>query len=94
MNEYLTWEFLANFAGVVTAVTILIQFLKLPLDKFLKVPTRFWVYGMSTILLFITEYFTKGIVLAQIPLILLNGVLVAMSAMGTYELTFKKLENK
>ncbi len=94
MNEYLTWEFLGNFAGVVVAVTILIQFLKLPLDKVWKVPTRFFVYGISLVLLVAVEYFTKGIVVDQIPLLLINAVLVTISAMGAYELTFKKLEEK
>ena len=94
MNEYLTWEFLGNFAGVVVAVTILIQFLKLPLDKVWKVPTRFFVYGISLLLLVAVEYFTKGIVVDQIPLLLINAVLVTISAMGAYELTFKKLEEK
>lgn len=92
MNEYLNWEFLASFTGVVTVVTLLIQFLKLKLDKVWKIPTRFFVYGMSIVLLFTVEYFTKGLAIDQIPLILLNGVIVTITSLGTYEVSFKKLE--
>lgn len=93
-NDYLTWEFIGSFAGMIAVVTLLIEFLKLPLDKVWKIPTRFLVYAISVVLLFVTEYFTKGITVDNIPLLLLNGVLITMASMGLYDGVVKKIEDK
>lgn len=91
MNEYLTWEYLSSFAGIVAAVTLIIQFTKMPLDRIWKIPTRFVVLIISVALLFAVEWVTKGFVEPEkIILLLLNGIVVSMASMGAYEVTFKK----
>jgi hypothetical protein len=46
------------------------------------------------VLLFITEYFTKGVAVEKIPLLFLNGILVTMTSMGVYDGVVKKIEEK
>ena len=94
MNEYLTWEFLATFAGAVAAVTLIVQFLKLPADKVWRIPTRFLVFAISLIVLFAVMFFTDAITPEKAALTVLNAVVVTMASMGTYEATFAKLEAK
>jgi hypothetical protein len=94
MGEYLTWEFLATFAGAVAAVTLIVQFLKLPVDKVWKVPTRFVVFLIALIILFAVMFFTDTATPEKAALTVLNAIVVTMAAMGAYEVTFKKIENK
>ena len=90
-GEYLTWEYLGTFAGVVAAVVLIVQFLKLPLDKVWKIPTRYIVYVIAALILFAVQAFTGTLTTENIVLTLLNAVVVAMAAMGTYDVTFAKI---
>lgn len=94
INTYLTWEFLGTMAGAVAATTLIVQFLKLPLDKVWKIPTRFLVYAIALLILLAVELFSGTFSAERLILITLNAVIVATSAMGTYEATLKKLEGK
>ena len=92
MSEYLTWEFLGTFAGAVAAVTLIVQFLKLPIDKWRKIPTRYIVFIISLLVLFAVDIFTTKITADVAVLTVLNGFIVTLTAMGAYEVTFAKLE--
>jgi len=91
MDEFMTWDFLGTFAGAVAATTLIVQFLKLPADKVKKIPTRYIVYLIAALMLFSYQYFNGVLAPDVIVLTLLNAVVVAVAAMGTYEVTFKKL---
>jgi peptidoglycan/LPS O-acetylase OafA/YrhL len=94
-RNYLTWEFLGTMYGATAAVLLIIQFIKAPLDKLWKIPTRYVVYVISLLILLSVEYVLTGtLTFDRTGLILLNAVVVAMAAMGTYEATFRKVENK
>jgi hypothetical protein len=92
MNDYLTWEFLGTFAGVVAAVVLIVQFLKLPVDKIWKIPTRFLVWVISLAILIAIEIFTGTLEPPRLFLLFLNSIVVTMAAIGTHESTIKKLE--
>jgi hypothetical protein len=92
MSEYLTWEFLGTFAGVVAVVVLIVQFLKLPLDKVWKIPTRYIVYVIAAGILFAVQAVTSVLAPGDIIITLLNAVVVTMAAMGTYDVTFAKLK--
>lgn len=94
MGSYLTWEFLGTMAGAITATTLVTQFLKMPLDRVWKVPTRFVVYVIAILILLSVQLFTGELTLERAVLIIFNAIIVATASMGTYETTFKKLENK
>jgi beta-lactamase regulating signal transducer with metallopeptidase domain len=92
MSEYLTWEFLGTFAGVVAVVVLIVQFLKLPLDKVWKIPTRYLVWVISLIILVAVEAATGTFEVQRIILLVLNSIIVTMAAIGTHESTIRKLE--
>ena len=89
-----TWEQLATIAGATLATLLIVQLLKLPLDKVWKIPTRIVVYVIALIVMLLATYFTSGLTVNTALLTAVNAVIVALSAMGAYELTFHKLEEK
>lgn len=89
-----SWEQLATIGGAAMATMLIVQLLKLPLDKVWKIPTRIIVFIISFIVLGLATYFTQGFTWNTALLTVINAVIVALTAMGGYELTFKKLEER
>lgn len=91
-TEPVTWQQLATIAGAATATMLIVQLLKLPLDKVWKIPTRIIVFLIAAIIMLMATYFTTGLTWSSAALTVLNAVIAALTAMGGYELTFAKLE--
>ena len=89
-----SWEQLATIGGAAMATLLIVQLLKLPFDKVWKIPTRIIVFVISFIILGLATYFTQGIDWNIALLTVINAVIVALTAMGGYELTFKKIEER
>lgn len=89
-----TWEQLATIGGAAMATMLIVQLLKLPLDKVWKIPTRIIVFVIAFVVLILATYFTEGLSWNTALLTVINAVIVALTAMGGYELTFAKLEKK
>ena len=91
-TEPFSWEQLATIAGATMATVLIVQLLKLPLDKVWKIPTRIVVYFIALIILLCATLFTTGLTVQNGILTAVNAVIVALAAMGAYEVTFRKLE--
>ena len=89
-----TWEQLSTIGGAALATMLIVQLLKLPLDKVWKIPTRIIVFVIAFAVLILATYFTDGLSWNTALLTVINAVIVALTAMGGYELTFSKLEKK
>ena len=89
-----TWEQLATIAGAALATMLIVQLLKLPLDKVWKIPTRIIVFLIAAVVMLLATYFTQGLTWNTALLTVLNAVVAALTAMGGYELTFAKLDAK
>lgn len=89
-----TWEQLATIGGAAMATMLIVQLLKLPLDKVWKIPTRIIVFVIAFVVLILATYFTQGLSWSNSLLTVINAVIVALTAIGGYELTFAKLEKK
>ena len=86
ISEFLTWEGLATFSGSVAIVGIIVQFTKKLFDKIVKIPTKFYTYIISVIILILADYFTVKFSMSYITLDLFDAVLVSLAANGTYHL--------
>lgn len=86
--EPFSWASIATIAGATAATLLVVQLLKLPLDKVWKIPTRIWVYIISLVLMLAATHFTSGLDWSAACLTAVNAVIVALSAMGAYEMTF------
>lgn len=89
-----TWEQLATIAGATTATLLIVQLLKLPIDKVWKIPTRIVAYVIALIIMIVATGFTVGLTASNAGLAAINAVIVALAAMGAYEITFRELDNK
>lgn len=88
-----TWAYIGTIAGATAVTLLVVQFLKVPLDRIWKIPTRVFVYIIAAVLMIAAKAFTSGIAsLNDVLLVLTNAFIVATSAYGSYEITFKKLE--
>lgn len=93
-TEPFSWEYLATIAGATVATMLIVQLLKLPMDKVWKIPTRIIVYVIALIISLLATQFTVGLTLQNGLLTAVNAVIVALAAMGGYEITLAKLEKK
>ena len=93
-TEPFTWEYLATIAGAPLATLLIVQLLKLPLDKVWKIPTRIVVYVIALIILLLATLFTGSLTVESGVLTAVNAVIVALAAMGAYEVTFRKWEKQ
>ena len=93
-TQPVTWAQLATIGGAAMATMLIVQLLKLPIDKVWKIPTRIIVFVIAAIILTLATYFTQGLTWNTAILTLINAVIVALTAMGGYELTFAKIEHK
>ena len=89
-----SWDQLATIGGAAMATMLIVQLLKLPLDKVWKIPTRIIVFVIAFIILILATYFTQGLAWDTAILTIINAIIVALTAMGGYELTFKKIEDR
>lgn len=89
-----SWEQLATIAGATLATLLIVQLLKLPIDKVWKIPTRIVAYVIALAVMVLATHFTQGLNWSNFGLAALNAVIVALAAMGSYEVTFHKIENK
>lgn len=89
-----SWEQLATIAGAALATMLIVQLLKLPLDRVWKVPTRIIVFLIAAVVMLLATYFTQGLTWNTALLTLMNAVVAALTAMGGYELTFAKADAK
>ena len=93
-TQPVTWSQLATIGGAAMATMLIVQLLKLPLDKVWKIPTRIIVFVIAFVVLGLATYFTQGLDWSVALLTIINAVIVALTAMGGYELTFKKIEER
>lgn len=87
-----TWTYLATIAGATAATLLIVQFIKLPLDKVWKIPTRLVVYAIALIIMLIATALTSGLNVNNSLLAVVNAFVVSLAAYGSYELTFAKLQ--
>ncbi len=82
--DFFTAEMLATFAGLVAAVSLVVQFTKPMLKKKLSDAwIRLYVWIISLILAFV--FLQTGWDIRAISLTIVNSILIALTSMGIYE---------
>ena len=92
--EPFTWQYLASIAGAAAFTLLVVQFLKAPLDKIWKIPTRVFAYIIALLTMLVATAFTTGLDIQTALLAVVNAFIAALTAYGAYEFTFAKLDNK
>ena len=91
--EPFTWQYLASIAGAAAFTLLVVQFLKAPLDKIWKIPTRVFAYIIALLTMLVATAFTTGLDIQTARLAVVNAFIAALTAYGAYEVTFAKLDN-
>ena len=91
--EPFTWQFRASIAGAAAFTLLVVQFLKAPLDKIWKIPTRVFAYIIALLTMLVATAFTTGLDIQTALLAVVNAFIAALTAYGAYEVTFAKLDN-
>lgn len=99
--DFLTVDMLTTPIGLAVAVSLLTQFTKDLIDRFKKIRTKYIVYFYAEVLMFIGLILTRDVSafswrewLGQIVIILLNGMIVALASMKSYEEFVNYILNK
>ena len=79
-TEPLSWEQLATIAGATLATLLVVQLLKLPMDKVWKIPTRIIAYVIALVIMILATHFTTGLTWNNAILAAVNAVTVALAA--------------
>ena len=91
-ERFFTWGDLATYGGAVMAVLIITEFTK-GLPGIRRIPSRLWAYLVALALLVLAAVFTTDELKAEdILLCLINGVIVAMAAVGSYHSVQEQLD--
>ncbi len=96
--DYLTPEEFASFAGQVTFVVLMVQFIKLPIDqKIVKVRTEYIVYAVALIAQVLAQalfYGFQSFTWAYVPKCIAYGFLTAVTAKEVYNKAIGNVEAK
>lgn len=84
MNDFLTWDILTTYSGVILAVTIITQFIK-DVGFIAKVPTRITAYFVSIIVMILALLFTGSFTWSAFALTFINAIFVALAANGAFD---------
>lgn len=84
-TTYFDWAALATPPAAIAATLLIVQYIKAPLDRLRKVPTRAVVLVIAVAIVLGAQAFTEGLRWDTLPLAILNGFVVALAAMGAYE---------
>ena len=92
MDSFFTWTDLMTYGGAVMAVLIITEFTK-DLPGIRRLPTRLWAYLVALVILLAAAIFTGDSLRAEDVLLgFINGVIVAMAAVGSYHSVQEQME--
>ena len=86
MDNFITYDYLATFAGLTTSTFIVVNFLK-ELKFVKKIPTQYFSAIVSFVLLLITTLVSGKFDPANLPLIIINSILISCSSNGVYDIS-------
>lgn len=87
-DSFFDWNMLGTYAGATVAVMLFVEFTK-ELPGIKAIQTRLWAYIMAVVVLILSTVFTGKVDAPTIFLCLFNAVIVAMAAVGGYDITHK-----
>lgn len=82
MNEFLTWDVLLTYGGCVAGTVLVTEWLK---KIFSKVPTQIVSFVISVLILVVGHIATATFELGQIPLYLVNSIVVSLASNGGFD---------
>lgn len=94
MNEFINLGYLGSLTGCVAVVILLTQFFKEIIDKYVKIPTKYVTFLFSLITMLAYQIGTNTFSFKNIYILLLNAIIITLTACGGYEYTVKPIKEK
>ncbi len=89
MNDFITWETLANYTTFVSMVFMIVEFTK-QLGKIKKIPTKIWSFIISFFLLLIMRLAQHTFHFIDMLLYILSAMTISLSSNGLSDFNYKK----
>lgn len=81
-----TWSSLSTVAGATAATMLIVEYIKEPLDRVIKLPTRAVVLVIAFLILLAAQLVTDKIhSFTDVLLTLVNAFVVALAAIGAHD---------
>ena len=93
-TEGYDWTELGTVAGAAAFTLLFVEYIKAPLDKVWKLPTRAVAYAFAFVVMLAARAFMQGLTLEGIAITAVNAWLAGAAAIGTYESTFAKRDKQ
>lgn len=93
MDNFLTWDVLLTFSGLVGAVYMVVEFTK-EIKLIKKIPTKYWSWFVALFLLVITNVVLGSFNYKDIVLYLLNAIVISLSSNGLNDFNKNKKEEQ
>ena len=93
MNDFLTWEILKTYASFVTIVFMVVEFTK-EIKAVKKIPTRYWSFIVSLILLISVNLVSNTFRPVDIILYMLSSMAISLGSNGLSNFNGKKGSDK
>ena len=91
MDNFLTWEYVASFIGLIFSTGMVVEFLKeLPVIK--NIPTKYFTAIVAFLIILFSSIFLGAFRFVDIPLMGLNAILVTFTASGQYDFHYRKVK--
>lgn len=92
-EDFMTADMLTTFAGLTTAVIVIVQFTKsIVKKKFGDVFVRIYTFFIALLLTFI--FARKGLKLDGIVITVINAIIITIASMGGYEILADPMAQK
>lgn len=92
MDNFLTWEVLTTYASFISIVFMVVEFTK-ELKFIDKIPTKYWSFIVSFVLLLITNLVMNTFKLEDIILYILTSISISLGSNGLSNFNDVKEEN-
>ncbi len=93
MENFLTWEILKTYASFISIVFMVVEFTK-ELKFINKIPTKYWSFFVSLMLLVITNVVNNTFEYVDIVLYILTSISISLGSNGLSNFNKVKEENK
>lgn len=91
MEQFLTWEVLLTFSGLVGTVYMGVEFTKeMPLIK--KIKTQYWSWIIAFVLLIVSNLVVNNFKYQDILLHIFNAMAISLSANGLHDFNKKNTD--
>lgn len=92
MQNLFTYANLGTLAGAVAATVLLVNFIK-EVGPFKRLSTRCLAVIIAEGVVFLTNLAAGSLTIMNVPLCIINGLLVAATAMGSWEAIYGRLSD-